>query len=94
MLDGMGATAFADRSRRELLATGERVRKRTVAGYDELTAQEWSIARLAGSRLTNVEIATQLFISPRTVEWHLRKVFTKLGVTSRKELRLRLSRIA
>ena len=92
--DSMGATAFADRSRRELLATGERVRKRTVEGYDELTAQEWSIARLAGSRLTNVEIATQLFISPRTVEWHLRKVFTKLEVTSRKELRLRLSRIA
>ncbi len=87
MLEDMGAEAFAERARRELLATGETVRKRTVANYGELTAQELQIAQLAGARLTNSEIATQLFISVRTVEWHLGKVFTKLGVSSRKELR-------
>jgi DNA-binding CsgD family transcriptional regulator len=87
IFDDMGSGAFADRTRRELLATGETVHKRTVAAYTELTPQEDEIARLASSRLTNSEIAVRLFISPRTVEWHLRKVFTKLGVTSRRELR-------
>jgi DNA-binding CsgD family transcriptional regulator/tetratricopeptide (TPR) repeat protein len=87
MFDDIGSKAFAERTRRELLATGETVHKRTFAAYSELTPQEDQIARLASSRLTNSEIGTQLFISPRTVEWHLRKVFTKLGVTSRRELR-------
>jgi DNA-binding CsgD family transcriptional regulator len=87
MFDDMGSRAFSERTRRELLATGETVHKRTFAAYSELTPQEDQIARLASSRLTNSEIGTQLFISPRTVEWHLRKVFTKLGVTSRRELR-------
>jgi DNA-binding CsgD family transcriptional regulator len=87
MFSGMGADAFADRARGELLATGETVRKRTVDTRDVLTAQEWQIARLAAERRTNTEIANQLFISPRTVEYHLHKVFSKLGVSSRKELR-------
>jgi DNA-binding CsgD family transcriptional regulator len=87
IFDAIGARAFAERAQRELLATGETARKRTGATYSELTAQEKHIAHLAGSRLTNSEIAMQLFISPRTVEWHLRKVFTKLGVSSRRELR-------
>ncbi len=87
MFDDMGSKAFSERTCRELLATGETVHKRTFSAYSELTPQEDQIARLASSRLTNSEIGTQLFISPRTVEWHLRKVFTKLGVTSRRELR-------
>jgi DNA-binding CsgD family transcriptional regulator len=87
MFDDLGSKAFLERTCRELLATGETVHKRTFAAYSELTPQEDQIARLASSRLTNSEIGTQLFISPRTVEWHLRKVFTKLGVTSRRELR-------
>ena len=74
-------------SRRELLATGEKLRKRTVETRDELTAQEVQIARLARDGHTNPEIGVELFISPRSVEWHLRKVFTKLGISSRKELR-------
>jgi DNA-binding CsgD family transcriptional regulator len=82
----IGAEAFAERARRELLATGETVRKRSVEPLDELTAQEAQIARLAGDGRTNPEIGAQLFISPRTVEFHLRKVFAKLGVSSRKEL--------
>ncbi|TQM36939.1 ATP-binding protein [Pseudonocardia cypriaca] len=82
----MGAEGFAERTRRELLATGETARRRTSRTRDELTAQEAQIARLAAHRHTNSEIGAQLFISPRTVEWHLRKVFTKLGVSSRKEL--------
>jgi DNA-binding CsgD family transcriptional regulator len=81
------AHAFADRTRRELLATGETVRKRTVDTSLDLTPQEAHIARLAASGETNPEIGSQLFISARTVEWHLRKVFTKLGISSRKELR-------
>ncbi|MEA2242296.1 MAG: hypothetical protein QOD24_1852 [Solirubrobacteraceae bacterium] len=83
----MGMDAFAERAARELLATGETARKRTVETLDELTAQEAQIGRLAGDGHTNPEIGAQLFISPRTVEWHLRNVFTKLGVSSRRELR-------
>jgi DNA-binding CsgD family transcriptional regulator len=86
MLSSMGIRAFADRARRELLATGETVRKRSVDARDEITAQEAQIARLAGEGRTNPEIGAQLFISPRTVEWHLRKVYTKLGINSRREL--------
>ena len=91
MLAGMGMEAFADRARRELLATGETVRKRTVDTLDELTPQEVQVARLAADGQTNPEIGAQLFLSPRTVEWHLGKVFGKLGVSSRKELRAALS---
>jgi DNA-binding CsgD family transcriptional regulator len=83
----MGAGPFAERAERELKATGETVRKRSVETRDELTPQEAQIARLAAERLTNVEIGAQLFLSPRTVEWHLRKVFQKLGINSRRQLR-------
>ncbi len=82
----MGLEAFAGRARRELGATGETVRRQTVETQLDLTAQELHIARLAASGLTNAEIASELFISPRTVEWHIRKVFTKLGVTARRQL--------
>jgi DNA-binding CsgD family transcriptional regulator len=82
----MGAEAFARRAERELLATGERARKRTVDTLDQLTPQEAQIARLAANGHTNREIAAQLFISPSTVEYHLRKVFRKLGVKSRTQL--------
>ena len=78
---------FAERAGRELSATGETVRKRSSETRDELTPQEAQIARLAGEGRTNPEIGSELFISPRTVEWHLRKVFAKLGIGSRKELR-------
>jgi DNA-binding CsgD family transcriptional regulator len=87
MLHRFGAAAFAERARRELLATGESVRQRTVETREVLTAQEAQIARLAGDGLTNSEIGAELFISPRTVEWHLGKVFTKLDVDSRHKLR-------
>ena len=87
----MGIEAFAERARRELLATGDRVRKRTAETVSELTVQEAHIARLAVDGRTNVEIGTQLFLSTRTVEWHLGKVYTKLGVGSRRELRRALS---
>jgi DNA-binding CsgD family transcriptional regulator len=86
-LSTIGIEAFAERARRELLATGETVRRRTVETTTDLTAQEAQIARLAGTGLSNPEIATRLFLSPRTVEWHLRKVFAKLGISSRRELR-------
>ena len=86
MLGAIGMEAFAERARVELLATGEKVRKRTVETRDELTAQERQIARLARDGLSNPEIGVRLFISPRTVEWHLRKVFTKLEICSRREL--------
>jgi len=86
MLDAMGIEAFAERAARELRATGETARKRTVETRDELTAQERQIALLARDGLSNPEIATRLFISPRTVKYHLRKVFIKLGISSRNEL--------
>ncbi len=90
----IGAQAFAERARRELLATGETARQRTLETRDELTAQEAQIARLARDGHTNPEIGAQLFISPRTVEWHLRHVFTKLDISSRKELRRALPETA
>ncbi len=94
MLEAMGAGAFAERARRELLATGQTVRKRAPqpagppAGEAShaLTTQEAQVARLAGEGLSNPQISTRLFISPRTVQYHLRKVFTKLGITSRGQL--------
>jgi DNA-binding CsgD family transcriptional regulator len=91
MLTAMGIDGFAARARRELLATGENVRKRRVETTGELTAQEAQIARLARDGLSNPEISTHLFLSPRTVEWHLRKVFAKLGISSRRQLRGALS---
>jgi DNA-binding CsgD family transcriptional regulator len=90
MFGRMGATAFCERARRELSATGETVRKRTVETLDELTTQEVQVARLACDGHTNSEIGAQLFISPRTVEYHLHKVFIKLSINSRKELRAAL----
>jgi ATP/maltotriose-dependent transcriptional regulator MalT len=86
LLTSMGAEAFAARAERELRATGENVRRRTVETRDELTAQERQIAGLARDGLSNPEIGARLFLSPRTVEWHLHKVFTKLGIRSRREL--------
>jgi DNA-binding CsgD family transcriptional regulator len=82
----IGADAFAERARSELLATGEKVRKREVDTYHQLTSQEEHIVRLARDGRTNPEIAAELFLSTRTVEWHLRKVFGKLGITSRRDL--------
>jgi DNA-binding CsgD family transcriptional regulator len=87
MFSRMGAEAFAERARRELSATGETVRKRNVETVDELTAQEAQVARLAAQGRTNPEIGAVLYISPRTVEYHLRKVYPKLGISSRRELR-------
>ncbi|MFJ2374552.1 AAA family ATPase [Streptomyces sp. NPDC087769] len=92
MLHGFGASAFAERARRELLATGESIRQRAVDVRETLTAQEAQIARLAADGRTNSEIGAELFISPRTVEWHLHKVFTKLDVNSRNKLRGALAR--
>jgi DNA-binding CsgD family transcriptional regulator len=86
MLDVMGARAFAERARRELLATGETVRKRASDTSAALTAQEGQVARLARDGLSNPEIAARLYISSRTVQYHLRKVFTKLGISSRSQL--------
>jgi DNA-binding CsgD family transcriptional regulator len=90
LLAGIGAEAFAERARRELLATGETVRRLTNETRDALTPQEAHIARLAAEGETNPEIGARLFISPRTVEYHLRKVFTKLDISSRRELRAAL----
>jgi len=87
MFTSMGAQAFAGRAGRELLATGETTRKRTDDTRDELTAQELQIALLARDGLSNPEIGARLFISPRTVEYHLRKVFGKLDIQSRHQLR-------
>jgi DNA-binding CsgD family transcriptional regulator len=87
----MGIEGFAERARRELLATGEKVRRRTADTVSELTAQEAQIARLAAAGRTNAEIGTQLFLSIRTVEWHLSKVYAKLAVRSRRELRQALA---
>ena len=90
LLTTTGMAAYAERARRELLATGETVRKRSVETLDELTPQEAQISRLAADGQTNPEIGAQLFLSPRTVEWHLRKVFSKLGISSRRQLRTAL----
>ena len=81
-----GAEAFADRALRELETTGETLGRRSVSTRNDLTPQETQVARLAASGLTNPEIGARLFLSPHTVDWHLRKVFTKLGVTSRRQL--------
>jgi DNA-binding CsgD family transcriptional regulator len=86
MLDAMGIEAFADRARRELAATGETARKRTLDTSGELTAQEAQVARLARDGLSNPEIGVRLFISARTAQYHLSKVFTKLAISSRGQL--------
>jgi DNA-binding NarL/FixJ family response regulator len=90
----IGMEAFAERARRELIATGETVRKRTAETVTTLTAQEAYIARLARDGLTNPEIGARLFLSARTVEWHLRKIFTKLGIGPRRELPAALAELA
>ena len=86
MFSTIGAEAFAERARRELVATGETARVRAVDTLDALTPQEAQIARLARDGLSNPEIGAQLFISPRTVQYHLHKVFQKLDITSRNQL--------
>ncbi|WP_394618919.1 ATP-binding protein [Lentzea sp. JNUCC 0626] len=93
MLHGFGADAFAERARRELQAIGETVRPRAAESREALTTQEAQIARLAADGRTNSEIGAELFLSPRTVEWHLRKVFAKLDIGSRRDLRAALSDI-
>jgi DNA-binding CsgD family transcriptional regulator len=93
LLVAIGMEAFAERARRELAATGETARKRTDATRADLTAQEAQIARLALQGLTNPQIGAQLFLSPRTVEWHLRHIYPKLGITSRRELHTVMSSI-
>ncbi|MRG59000.1 AAA family ATPase [Agromyces sp. CFH 90414] len=90
MLAEMGAEGFAERARHELSATGAKVRRRVDANHDELTPQEAHVARLAADGGTNIEIGTELYLSPRTVEWHLKKVYLKLGITSRRALRAAL----
>jgi ATP/maltotriose-dependent transcriptional regulator MalT len=92
MVTEIGMEAFAERARRELVAAGAKPRKRSLEERDELTPQEQQIARLARDGLTNAEIGSQLFLSPRTVEWHLHKVFGKLGIDSRSGLDAALPR--
>jgi DNA-binding CsgD family transcriptional regulator len=95
MFGTMGAEGFAERARRELLATGETARKRSEQKHDALTPQEAQIGLLARDGLSNPEIGASLFISPRTVQYHLRKVFQKLEITSRNQLsRVPLSRLS
>ena len=91
MFTDFGMEAFAERARVELEATGEHARRRTVETRADLTPQEAQISRLAAQGHTNKEIAAQLFISPSTVEYHLRKVFRKLGVKSRTQLAGRMT---
>ena len=91
MLAAMGAGAFAERARGELLAAGETVPNAATQTRTELTAQEATIARLARDGQTNTEIGAQLFLSARTIEWHLGNVFTKLGIRSRRDLRRALA---
>jgi DNA-binding CsgD family transcriptional regulator len=91
LLEAIGMQAFAERALRELAATGLKVRKRVDETRRDLTPQEVQIARLAREGYTNPEIGTQLFLSPRTVEWHLHKVFAKLGISSRRQLRVALA---
>jgi DNA-binding NarL/FixJ family response regulator len=86
MFTEIGMEAFAERARRELVAAGAKPRTRHVDAREELTPQEEQIARLARDGLTNADIGGQLFLSPRTVEWHLHKVFAKLDITSRNQL--------
>jgi DNA-binding CsgD family transcriptional regulator len=86
MFTDMGMDAFSERTRRELAATGEKIRAQAADRPHDLTSQEAQIARLAREGLTNAEIGFQLYLSARTVEWHLRKVFAKLGITSRRQL--------
>jgi DNA-binding NarL/FixJ family response regulator len=93
-LTAIGMAAFAERARRELIATGDTLRKRTAGTVTTLTPQESLIARLAREGRTNPEIGAQLFLSARTVEWHLRKIFTKLGIASRRELHAALAQAA
>ena len=92
LFDTIGMEAFAERARRELLATGEMVRKRTAETRDQLTPQEDQITQLVRAGLSNAEIGAQLFLSTRTIEWHLRKVFIKLGISSRRQLHSALAR--
>jgi ATP/maltotriose-dependent transcriptional regulator MalT len=87
MFTAMGAEAFAERARRELIATGDSVRKRNFETVSDLTAQEAQIARMVREGLSNAEIGARLFISTRTVEWHVSKIFAKLQITSRRQLR-------
>ncbi|MBC8091681.1 MAG: helix-turn-helix transcriptional regulator, partial [Pseudonocardia sp.] len=87
LLSDMGAEAFAERAARELRATGENPRERTAQPTDALTAHEAHIARLVATGATSREVASQLFLSPRTIEAHLRSIFRKLGITSRRQLR-------
>lgn len=94
MLSRFGAEAFAERARRELRAAGKKVGEPSVVDRPTLTVQEAQVARLAGDGLTNPEIGARLFLSPHTVDWHLRKVFSKLGIASRREIAARLAQAA
>jgi DNA-binding NarL/FixJ family response regulator len=93
LFTAIGADAFAERAREELLATGEKVRRREADTHTELTPQEEHIARLARDGRTNPEIAAELFLSARTVEWHLTHVFGKLHINSRSRLHTALSKV-